>query len=302
LPFVHDATLAAGNRRDFIREAGFERGGDGITAAWAALRSSEPLCLEDYPMLARVVSSSLGVIVHNHYLRGRIEALACPKVPIAVIPMLNMMRPEAATPSRREAKEALGLDPDGMLVGTFGFIASSKRLDQALEAFSRLRDRFPGIRFVCVGELAPEYDFAAVVTRLGLRDCVHVTGYTPMEMFRRYLYAVDAGLNLRHPTWGESSASLVRMMACGIPTLVSDVGAFAELADETVVKVPVGSGEVDAIASALRALLSDADLRTRIGAAARAYVEGQCAPKKVAEQYAAFIYRVIRTGSSIANR
>ena len=76
---------------------------------------------------------------------------------------------------------------------------------------------------------------------LGLQGIVRITGYLPPEVFSRYVAAVDVGVNLRNPTWGESSATLVRLMGHGVPSLVTDAGAFAELPGEAVVTVPVGT-------------------------------------------------------------
>jgi glycosyltransferase involved in cell wall biosynthesis len=85
-------------------------------------------------------------------------------------------------------------------------------------------------------------------------------------------------------------------MGYGVPTLVTHAGAFSELPDEAVVKVPGGPGDTVFVERALRALLGDADRRARIGAAARKYVEEACDPQGVAERYAAFIRDAVRDG------
>lgn len=297
LPFIHELTLGQGRPSGLIREAGFERGGEGVRAAWNSLRHAQPLDIESYPMLARVARASLGVIVHNQYLYNRVHQ-AYPYALVAVIPLLNML-PFAPDPRPRgELKAALGLAADSLLVGAFGFIAPSKRVEPALRAFARLRSAFPQARFVCVGEITPGYSLDALLDELHLGDAVQVTGYVSTETFVRYLGAVDVGVNLRYPTWGESSATLSRLMACGVPTLVTDAGAFAELPDSAVVKTPAGPGEVDAIEAALRRLLGDAARRAALGAAARAFMNDQCDPRRVAQQYATFIRSVVCTSST----
>lgn len=293
LPFVHDLTLADGRRVDFVREAGFERIRDGVGAAWTSLRRGEPLDLESYPMLARVAHASLGMIVHTKYLCSRVLD-AYPKAHVAVIPFPDLMPQEEEPISRREHKMSLGLKPDGLLIGAFGYIAPSKRVDRALQAFARLSDEFPQAYFICVGEVVPGYDFDAVVDEVALRDRLQVTGYVPLDAFVRYLRAVDVAVNLRCPTWGESSATLLRLMASGVPTLVTDAGGFAELPDEAVIKVCAASEELSAIEEALRALLSDGNRRAAVGEAARAFVAGQCNPRQVAKQYATFIHAIVR--------
>ena len=297
LPFIHGLTLTCGQNADFVREAGFERGRAGIVAAWNSMQHAQPLDPHEYPMLARVVRSSLGVIVHNQYLRDRVREV-CPAARVAVIPLLDMTTPEPAMFSRHHLTGSLGLDHDNLLIGAFGFIAPSKRLDQALRAFARIQVSFPQARFLCVGQMSPGYDLEATLTDLDLKSSVRVTGYVSEDVFTSLLHAVDVGINLRYPTWGESSASLISLLASKVPTIVTNAGAFAELPDEAVLKVSMGEGEVDAIEIALRELLSNADKRATIGSQARQYVVDQCQPAQIANQYAAFIRSIVCASST----
>jgi glycosyltransferase involved in cell wall biosynthesis len=291
LPFVHDLTLAQGNPAGFVREAGFEQGGEGGVAAFHSLRYGEPLDVAAYPMLSRVARASLGVIVHNEFLRQRVLK-AWSGAQVAVIPHLDLMPPDPDPMPRGVLKAASGMDPDTLLVGAFGFIAPSKRLEPFLRAFARLQRDFPQARFICVGQVTPGYDLDAIIDGLNLKTVVHMTGYVSMETFLRYLRAVDVGINLRYPTWGESSGPLLRLMACSVPTLVTRAGAFAELPDDAAIQVPIGPDEVDTIEAALRHLLNDAEARTQMGKAARAYAD-ECHPTRIASQYVAFIHSVL---------
>ena len=288
LAFIHERTLAGRRRGDFVREVGFERGRDGVGAAWDSLRRAEPLDLDSYPMLGRVARASLGVIVHNQYLRDRVLGVY-PEARVATIPLLDLTHNEQGAVTRQQAKESLGFDRHGVLIGATGFVAPSKGLGPAMSAFVRVRSEFPEAVFVCVGEVVPGYDFHSIVRDLDLGDAVRMTGYLPVEEFLTYLRAVDIGVNLRFPTWGESSGTLLRLMACGVPTLVSDAGGFAEFPDDAVVKIDPGPHEVGAIEAALAGLLADPERRTAIGKAAKAYVAEHCEPRKVAGQYSAFI-------------
>jgi glycosyltransferase involved in cell wall biosynthesis len=293
LPFVHALTVERGDRAAFVREAGFERGSAGARAAWAALRGGEALEPEVFPMIARVARSSLGVIVHSSALLARVHELA-PTVPAIAVPHLDL-RSDAERDSPRVAKSSVGFQDHDVLIGAFGFIATSRRLEQALCAFARVSAEYPRARFVCVGEPIPQYDFADALARLGLAGKVKVTGYVPHDDLIQYLRAVDIGVNLRWPTWGEMSGTLMRLMAFGVPTLVTDAGAFAELPDAAVVKIGLDSGEVDQIAETLCWLLEDAGARRAIGDAAQAYVSSSCNPTDIAHRYVKFIRDVTLT-------
>ena len=77
-------------------------------------------------------------------------------------------------------------------------------------------------------------------------------------------------------------------MACGLPTVITDVGAVRDYVDETCALLcPPGS--VDAMVEAATQLLSDATLRERLGTAARKRAES-FAWEKVGERLLS-IYR-----------
>jgi glycosyltransferase involved in cell wall biosynthesis len=200
--------------------------------------------------------------------------------------------------SRRKLKQSLGLDPGCTLIAAFGYLNPSKQLEAAIEAFSRLRGQFPAAHFVCVGEVVPGYPFGRALRRLGLASVAKVTGFVTPAVFQRYLRAADIGVNLRQPAWGESSATLISLMRCGVPTLVSDAGPFTEVPDDAVVKVPARGDAVEELVCALRGLLSQPRRREKIGGAAQLYVASRCRPERAAAAYATFIGSVTRGAAS----
>src|SRR6202789_3640599 len=82
--------------------------------------------------------------------------------------------------------------------------------------------------------------------------------------------ACDVLVNLRSPTMGETSGSVIRGLGLGKAMLVSGVGWFAELPDDVVLKIPVDEVEVPMIAGALELA---ADHAAELGGAAQAYVQ-----------------------------
>jgi glycosyltransferase involved in cell wall biosynthesis len=91
-------------------------------------------------------------------------------------------------------------------------------------------------------------------------------------------------VNLRYPTMGETSGSVIRALALGKALLVSDVGWFAELPGDAVLRVPVDDYEVATIAAAIGVA---ADHNAALGAAARAYVAREHDLGRVADAYVA---------------
>jgi hypothetical protein len=142
---------------------------------------------------------------------------------------------------------------------------------------------------ILAGEPHPDYPVQQMISNLGLSGAVRVLGFTPIQDFTGYIAACDAVLNLRYPTVGESSGTLLRALGVGRPALVSDIGSFRDFPDDVCLKVPVGPGEEDVIYEYLTLLVSNRDAAQGFGKRARAYVESECNWGLAARRYAEFL-------------
>jgi glycosyltransferase involved in cell wall biosynthesis len=173
----------------------------------------------------------------------------------------------------------VGGDP---LIGCFGFLNMNKRIPQLLEAFASYRRKRPGARLLLVGGSGERFDVERRLERLGLTDGVERMDYVPEERMWSLMAACDVLVNLRYPTMGETSGSVIRALALGQPLIVSDVGWFSELPDDAVLKVPVDDYEVATIEAALEVA---AQHGAALGSAARAYVQSEHGLSGVADRY-----------------
>jgi glycosyltransferase involved in cell wall biosynthesis len=246
--------------------AAYGPAGERVAAAMLAGRLLEEAF--DYPLCEGVLRAARGVIVHSRYVAERVHAIR-PDVPLAVVPMGV---PLPVLPDREEARRCLGLPPNGPVIASFGHVNPYKRLEPALRAFRRLRKDHPEALFLIVGSLSPHLDLPGLIARLGLEQAVRVTGFVEMGVFLGYLAACDICVNLRYPTAGETSASLLRILGAGVPTLVSRTGAFAELPPEVAIQVDVGEDEEEEIEAFLRYLIDHPEARGFFAAHAREYV------------------------------
>ena len=80
----------------------------------------------------------------------------------------------------------------------------------------------------------------AMIRSMGLSASVRVLGFTPIEDFVGYLGACDIVLNLRFPTVGESSGTLLRSLGLGKAVMTSRLVPFRNSPDDVCLKVPVG--------------------------------------------------------------
>jgi glycosyltransferase involved in cell wall biosynthesis len=294
LPFINAISMEQGRPDLFVRElSAVVRGGDGHQRAWNSIRKSEPLDADEFRLIDRVVCSSLGILVHNTFLRDHVLHVD-PAASVGMVPLVNVESPDFAGMSRQTARHYLGLAEDDLLLGAIGFVAPSKRLDSVLRMLHQLSPSFPRLRLVCVGQVVPDYDLQAQIDKLGLGDRVALIGYVSPSQLELYVHAFDMGVNLRYPTWGEGSSALLRLMAAGKPTLVTDAGGFRDLPDDAVVKIPSGAAEVEVLTALVDSLLRDEDLRNRIGDVAQVYVRRNHDPEIVAAAYAQFIRTIVR--------
>jgi glycosyltransferase involved in cell wall biosynthesis len=160
----------------------------------------------------------------------------------------------------------------------------NKRIPQLLEAFASLRRRRPGAKLLLVGAAGERFDVGRRLERLGLTEGVELLDYVAEERMWSLMAACDVLVNLRYPTMGETSGSVIRALSLGRPLVVSDVGWFSELPDDVVLKVPVDEYEVATLEAALTLA---ADRGAALGATARRYVQHEHSLDHVADLYVA---------------
>lgn len=284
---ITDLTIKRGDWDTYVRECEYQ-GGPAARAFAERVRKLEVgPDYEGLPMTKRLLERSRGVIVHSKFMETEVRKAGFAG-PVAVIPH-GAWIPEA---DRNAYRTKLGLDEFQPLIGTFGFLKPYKRIAESLRAFRRLIRIVPTARMILVGEPHPEFPVESMIRSMGLSAHARVLGFTPIEDFAGYIGACDVVLNLRYPTVGESSGSMLRALGLGKPVLVSEVGSFAEFPEDVCLKVPVGAGEEDLIFEYLNLLASRPEVRREIGERARRYVQEECNWTAVAGWYAEFLEAV----------
>lgn len=288
--FLVETTVARGDAVAYIREVGYCHGPAGTAAAREALAYGNRFPYLRYPANRRVLDTSVGVIVHSRYVESLL-ATTSPQTPVAVvnhhISPVDLREPPSAL--RRE----LALNMDDLLFASFGLATPEKRLNVALRAFRRVRQRYPRARYLIVGDASPSPHVQQLVQKLDLQDAVVCTGYVEKDDFLRYIAAVDVCVSLRWPTMGETSGSVLRQLAAGKATIVSNVGWYAEIPDDCCRKVPVGSDEEERLAEVMMELAADPVERGAVGRRAQEHVSIHHAIERSAAQYIALIERML---------
>ena len=246
-----------------------------------------------WPMLRVPLMTARLVAVHNAWLAGDLGA-AFPSVRFETIRMgVTDPRPLASPRARERVLERHGLPPDAVVFAAFGGVTPEKRIAEILSGFPSVVAVEPAAQLLLIGAPVPHYDAVAGARNRGIADHVTLTDYVDDAELPTYLAAADVCLCLRWPSAGETSASWLRCLAAGKPTVITDLAHMAEvptlitrgawspshlgsLGAQTRGPDPVAISidildEHDSLALAMRRLARDHGLRRRLGERAREY-------------------------------
>ncbi len=167
-------------------------------------------------------------------------------------------------------RNQLGIAPEAVLIGQIGSLTPRKGVDLFVEAALRLAAQFDGLHFVLAGE-APSayatYKQACLrrVQSLQAAGRFHTPGW--VDDVPNLLHSLDV---LVLPSRMEGFGLIVaEAAAAGVPVVRTASGGHDEttIDGETGFIVPVD--DLDALVARLHQLICDADLRQRMGQAAR---------------------------------
>ena len=215
-------------------------------------------------MVADVARVATRMFVHSEHAADLVE-LDCGRRPEVLFSIPSPVLDDLV--AGREAREADARPT----VTSFGFVSPAKRSEVLLAAMADV----PDAELALVGHSGEEFLDAlrANSRELGIGDRVTVTGKVTDEEYRQWLERTTVAVQLRLSTNGESSASVAETLAAGIPTVVTDIGTFAEYPDDVVVKAPVDL-DTHGLAELLAGLLADEDRLAELSTAGRAYAVG----------------------------
>ena len=278
-----------------------------------------------WPMLRVPIESSRLVACHSPWLAAQLRSQFAHQefrvIEMGVGDPTSDLGPRTATlhPWDRRSLDrwqdasvrARHLIPAGRIVfAAYGMLTPEKRLTQIFRALRSVLPYAPDAHVLLVGQPVDYYDVEADARAIGVADRVTVTGYVTDEELPAYLAAADVCLCLRWPTSRETSASWLRCLAAGKPTVItdlvhttsvpaldprtwtaleaaprtSDVGPRTSDDDPVCIVIDIVD-EQHSLGLAMRRLARDAPLRNELGRRAREYWARHHTPERMAADY-----------------
>jgi len=251
-------------------------------AAAAAARRRIPLVVTVHNSVAHTLVASDRRSRRVKKIGGRLETWALPRA-AAVVTLTERLRAvlveAGADPARvrvipsgfREWEYADGPVADPFpaagrpRVGFVGRLAAQKDVGTLVRAAALLESP---ARVVLTGDGPDRAALEAEVARLGLGDRVRFTGFVPHPQVAAVLAHTDV---LVLPSrYEELGSVLLETIRAGVPIVASNTGGIPEVVRDGENGLLCPPGDPASFAAAIDALLADARLRRRMGAAGRA--------------------------------
>ena len=163
-----------------------------------------------------------------------------------------------------------------------------KRVDVALDVFRLIRRKVRA-RFVLIGDGPVKPDIVRRVAELNLSDDVVFAG----EQHDLVPWLSIADLFLLPSAQESFGLAALEAMACEVPVVASRVGGLHEVIDHGVTGFLHPPDDLDGMAGSGVLLLTDAELHTRVAAAARRTVRKRFCRDLVVPRYEAFYAQVL---------
>lgn len=168
----------------------------------------------------------------------------------------------AARPSQLQGK---------LVLFSCGMFAPRKGFELLVEAFARVAGEHPSavLRIAGDGERRPQIE--AAIARSGVGDRVQLLGRLPHAQVIQEMAWSDAFALIG---WDEPFATVfIEAMGCGRPIVTASDGGINDVVEHEREALVVRPHDADDAARAMSRLLEDAELRRRMGQAARQLVE-----------------------------
>ncbi len=168
-------------------------------------------------------------------------------------------------PSGRDVRAELGIGADAPVLGAVGVLRAQKALHVLLRAIPPLRERWPDVRVLVVGDGPERAAWQQLAKELHVDDAVLFLGHR--GDVPDVLRALDVAVSCSD--FEGSPLAVMEYMDAALPIVATAVGGVPDLIEDGVHGLLVGRGDSPALAGAAAELLGDPERSRAMGARAR---------------------------------
>ena len=225
------------------------------------------------------------VTVNSSVTGAEVDRLLAGEGAAHLIPMGVSVTEAPADAARRTELRALHRRGDGPLLIFVGRMVREKGVAELIESLGILRESFPEVRALLVGEGPDRPAFQALAEGLGLGDRLSFTGWVEASQVPGLLGAADIYVGPSH-TEAQGLAFLEAMWA-GIPVVAARVGGIPDVVRHQETGLLVEPGSPRQVAEAVTRIRSDAGLASGLARRARDLVRTSYSRDAAAARFSA---------------
>ncbi|MFJ4167915.1 glycosyltransferase family 4 protein [Paenarthrobacter sp. NPDC089714] len=247
-----------------------------LADTWASTRGEAARQSERYKLFlereADVMQSADLVVTLGETMKRNIETAGIPAQKILIAPNAVGDDYLAEPLDHAEARVALGLEAQGLYIGTVSSLVDYEGLDDLVTAFALLAPRLPKLKLVLVGDGVAAPALREQVRRLGLSARTIFTGRVSPDRARLYHLALDVFVVPRKDlavTRSVTPLKPVEALACSRPVVASRLEALSEIVQDGFNGKLADPENPELLAAVLLELLEDERTRQVLGAAGR---------------------------------
>lgn len=274
------------NKETFYSKVYEMEGAKGINLLKNSIKERKDLleCKELAPLLPlnkELINSNNLIMTHSFYTYNKIAKIIDKKERLRKINLVQLVDDHFDPVAKKLLMSKYRIPDNCLFVSSFGSIAHTKLnhiICEIVDEINSSSDR--KICYVMVGD--------GNYVDHKLNDYIIKTGYIDLLEFNSFIFHSDLIINVRYPSMGETSASLIRILGLGKPCLVSNDAWFAELPDDLVMKIDINRARDD-LMERIMYLLDNPDKLVEFSAKAINYINANHSLKKISKDIHDFL-------------
>ena len=161
--------------------------------------------------------------------------------------------------------------PDDLVIGTIKTLEKKYGVEYLIRTFKLVKEKLPAakLKLLIVGGGSLTDSLKELVNELNLEEDTIFTGFINPDEIPKYHNMLDVYVSLSTEDSESFGVAVLEASACEKPVVVSRMGGLPEVVEENVTGFVVQNKNIQEAAEVLIKLISDKNLREKIGKAGR---------------------------------
>ncbi len=187
-------------------------------------RISIEFLADNYPLTPLALDNAVGVMTHNQFAYEQLRQENQWITAFTPLPYDSPLDKNSSIPKS-------GQPPYRLII--FGYLGTNRCLNVVLQALASFPQKLQ-FRLDIYGQISQKIEVIEEINQLEIEDIVTIHGFVPEKTLNTALSNADLAINLRYPTMGEASATQLRIWGYSLPSLVTQIGWYQELSQDSV--------------------------------------------------------------------